>query len=242
MIVNTKESVAGVPLLSKPNFFNSIIKPMKSPMLLIAAIAILVMVGCKSNKTDGALTRNDSQNNPTVAAQPQPSQPPVPIPASGAVANVSQLKSVQKKGGKMAANFTWMGSDGKEHSLEEYQGKVVLVNFWGTWCPPCRRELPDLVKLRNELGPKGFEIIGINVNEQAPGGGSVIDHVNSFAQKNGLAYPLVIADDEQTLESAYGGIRGVPTTFVVNRNGEIINTMVGGRDEATFRKAIEAAL
>lgn len=223
------------------NFFNSIITTMRSMMLFAVALATLTVAGCKSNKTDGALTRNDSQNNSTVAAQPQPSQPP-PLPTTGAVANVSRLKSVQNKGGKMAANFTWMGSDGKEHSLEEYQGKVVLINFWGTWCPPCRRELPDLVKLRNELGPKGFEIIGINVNEQAPGGGSVIDHVNSFAQKNGLAYPLVIADDEQTLESAYGGIRGVPTTFVVNRKGEIINTMVGGRDEATFRKAIEAAL
>lgn len=225
---------------SNSNFFNSIITTMRSPMLFAVALATLTMAGCKSNKTDGALTRNDSQNNPTVAAQPQPAQPPTST--TGAVANVSQLKSVQKKGGQMAANFTWMGSDGKEHSLEEYQGKVVLINFWGTWCPPCRHELPDLVKLRNELGPKGFEIIGINVNEQAPGGGSVIDHVNSFAQKNGLAYPLVIADDEQTLESAYGGIRGVPTTFVVNRKGEIINTLVGGRNEATFRKAIEAAL
>lgn len=210
-------------------------------MILAVAIATLTVAGCKSSKTDGALTRNDSQPAPAA----QPAQPPAPTPAAAtiaAVANVAPLKSVQKKEGKMAANFTWIGSDGKEHSLEEYQGKVVLVNFWGTWCPPCRRELPDLVKLRNELGPKGFEIIGINVGEQAPGGGSVIDHVNSFAQKNGLAYPLVIADDEQTLESAYGGIRGVPTTFVVNRKGEIINTMVGGRDEATFRKAIEAAM
>lgn len=212
--------------------------------LMVLAVATLAVVGCKSNKADGALTRNDSQP----AAESQPSQTPAatPPPATGtttaAVANVAPLKGVQKKEGKMAANFTWIGSDGKEHSLEEYQGKVVLVNFWGTWCPPCRRELPDLVKLRNELGPKGFEIIGINVGEQAPGGGSVIDHVNSFAQKNSLAYPLVIADDEQTLESAYGGIRGVPTTFVVNRKGEIINTMVGGRDEATFRKAIEPAL
>ncbi|MCE7933804.1 MAG: TlpA family protein disulfide reductase [Chlorobi bacterium CHB2] len=213
---------------------------MTSRIFLAAAVATLSVAGCKSSKTDGALTRNETQAPAAATTQPPPPAP-APAPTSGAVANVSPLKSVQKKEGKAAANFTWIGSDGKEHSLEEYKGKVVLVNFWGTWCPPCRRELPDLVKLRTELGPKGFEIIGVNVNEQAPGGGSVVEHVNSFAQKNGLAYPLVIADDEQTLEQAYGGIRGVPTTFVVNRNGEIVNTMVGGRDEATFRKAIEAA-
>ena len=142
--------------------------------------------------------------------------------------------------GQVAPNFTWKGSDGKDRSLKDYRGKVVMLNFWGTWCPPCRAELPDIVRLRKELQPKGFEVIGLGVNERPRGGATVEAHVADFASKNGLAYPLLIANGD--LIEAYGGLEGVPTTFIVNGKGEIVDVMVGMRDEATFRQAVEKAM
>lgn len=139
-----------------------------------------------------------------------------------------------------APNFVWKDAAGKERSLNDYRGKVVLINFWGTWCPPCRAELPDIVKLRDELGPKGFEVIGLNVGEEMRSSGSPEDHVAAFATKNNIRYPLVLAGED--LVNAYGGLEGVPTTFIVNGKGVIVEKMVGMQDAATFRRAIEGAM
>jgi peroxiredoxin len=140
------------------------------------------------------------------------------------------------KTGQPAPDFTWRTSDGATHSLKDYQGKAVLVNFWGTWCPPCRRELPDIVKLRNELGPQGFEVIGVCL-ENVP---NPAEHVAKFAKANGLEYPLIIANGD--VERAYGGIEAVPTSFFVNRQGVITDKLVGGGNEATFRSKIKKAM
>ncbi|MDB5034845.1 MAG: alkyl hydroperoxide reductase/Thiol specific antioxidant/Mal allergen [Chlorobi bacterium] len=166
---------------------------------------------------------------------------PASGPGVGRVVSVEE--NVTATEGQMAPNFTWKGADGKEHSLKEYRGKVVLLNFWGTWCPPCRMELPDIVKLREKLGAKGFEVIGVNVAEEDRMQNhiqTVEQHVGEFATKNGLKYPLAIANDK--VIEAYGGLEGVPTTFILNRKGEIIWKAVGMQREADFRGAIDKAM
>ena len=221
---------------------------MKITRLMLPALlaAALLSSSCNTPKTDTARRDGESdaaQNTPATAVSN-----PAPAPSPAAGIEVMKVANVDGKvtpgsdgavGGQMAPNFTWMDGSGKERSLKDYRGKVVMLNFWGTWCPPCRAELPDIVKLRNELQSKGFEVIGLGVNERPRGGMTVEAHVADFAQKNNLSYPLLIANGE--LIEAYGGLEGVPTTFILNAKGEIIDKLIGMRDEATFRRSIEKA-
>jgi len=138
--------------------------------------------------------------------------------------------------GTVAPVFEWKGSDGVERSLADYRGKVLLINFWGTWCPPCRRELPDIIRLRDSYASKGFEVIGVCL-EHADDPYTV---VAEFARANDLRYPLVIASDD--VPAAYGGIPAVPTTFVVNRAGLVVERLVGMQSADVFRAAVDKAM
>lgn len=153
---------------------------------------------------------------------------------------VHQIVRSEKAAKGIAPNFVWKDADGTERSLKDYQGKVVLLNFWATWCPPCRRELPDMVKLREEMASEGFEIIGVSVSEEPPPGKTIAEHVAAFARTQNMKYPLLISDDD--LPNLYGGINGIPTTFIINGKGEIVKTLVGGQSGETFRREVKAAM
>ncbi len=140
----------------------------------------------------------------------------------------------------IAPDFTWSTTSGAEGKLSDYRGSVVLLNFWGTWCPPCRRELPEIVQLRDEFGPQGFEVVGLSLNESPKGGLSIPQHLAAFADANNLRYPLLIANPE--VVSAYGSPPSVPTTFVIDRSGKISSVLVGARSAQEFRAAIEPLL
>lgn len=133
------------------------------------------------------------------------------IPAAEAPAVAAQPK---------AADFALPRSgDGKTLRLSDYKGKVRIVNFWATWCPPCRAEIPHFIEMYDELKGKGVEIIGISMDRE---GDKV---VAPFVKDNKMNYPVVIGNDE--VASAYGGIRGIPTTFIVDREGRIVKKYVG---------------
>ncbi len=136
---------------------------------------------------------------------------------------------------KMAPDFTLPLARGEGTlSLSEYKGNVVLVNFWATWCPPCREEIPAFIKVRDALHAQGFEILGISVDE---GGPSV---VLPFAQEYGITYPLAMGN--QAVAQDYGGIRGIPTSFLVDRQGRIVDKYVGPIDAQTLEEAVKALL
>lgn len=210
------------------------------------ATGLLVVAACGQKKTvNGAST-------PESAASAESSSPATPAPAATAgekaaaptdgihVAQVLSVDGQLDASGKTAPNFTWKDAAGADRSLKNYEGKVVMINFWGTWCPPCRRELPDIVKLRDELGPQGFEVIGVNVGEEARAGMTAEQVVAKFAQSNNLAYPLMLGND--AIVSAYGGLEGVPTTFIVNGKGEVVDKMIGMRSLEDFRAAVKKAM
>lgn len=138
-----------------------------------------------------------------------------------------------------APMFSWENGVGETGSLADYKGKVVMLNFWGTWCPPCRRELPDLVRLREKHAEKGFEIIGIAL-ERPSSTGTMEEHLAAFAEHHGLEYPLILANQEINLQ--YGGIQAVPTTFIVNRDGKVVDMLVGGMSEVQFQAALDAVM
>lgn len=118
--------------------------------------------------------------------------------------------------------------------LSDYKGKVVLVNFWATWCPPCRHEIPDFIAVRDFLNAKGFEILGVAMDE---GGAKV---VAPFAKEMGITYPLAVGNKDVT--NRYGGIRGIPTSFLVDREGRIVQKWVGMIDRKTLEQAVTKLL
>ena len=138
----------------------------------------------------------------------------------------SQLATAQEllhevKGHPAAAAFSLLDIDDNTHSLAAYKGKVVIVNFWATWCPPCRFELPAMEKAYQKLKTKDVVMLGINVGEDA-------DVIFSFTADYPVTFPLLMDTDSKVIQ-AYPVI-GLPTTFVIDPDGKIIYRAVGTRE------------
>jgi peroxiredoxin len=110
--------------------------------------------------------------------------------------------------------------DGDTINLAQQDGNVVLVNFWATWCAPCRKEIPDLVDLYDELQPKGLEIVGIAVDQEGA------EVVKPFVEEQNINYPIVL-DPDQSTEKHFEAMYGLPTTYVVNPEGKIVRRILG---------------
>ena len=124
---------------------------------------------------------------------------------------------------------------GAERKLSDYKGKLVVVNFWATWCVPCRKEMPSLVKLQNELGPKGVQVVAVTVDTD-----SFHDKVVKFAADNKLNFPVWFGSTANM--EAFGLDVALPATVVVDREGRVAGHVSGMIDEAVFTKELEALL
>jgi cytochrome c biogenesis protein CcmG/thiol:disulfide interchange protein DsbE len=131
-----------------------------------------------------------------------------------------------------APAFTLTDLNGKPVSLADFRGKVVVLNFWATWCPPCRREIPDFIDLQREYGSRGVQIVGIALDEP--------EKVQAFARQNGMNYPVLLGSDEISMK--YGGIEGIPTTFIIDKDGKIVNRFEGFRPREVFEAEIKQLL
>jgi peroxiredoxin len=130
-----------------------------------------------------------------------------------------------------APDFTLKDLNGNDLSLSDYSGKLIFVNFWATWCPPCRAEVPAFISLYDKYNEQGLEIIGISTDRDGK------EVVQRFVDKSNVNYPIVMFD--MNVISAYGGITGIPTTFIVNPEGKIVNKFVGYPGEDAFEKEIQ---
>tara|TARA_B100001179_G_C18373555_1_gene310201 strand:- start:50 stop:631 length:582 start_codon:yes stop_codon:yes gene_type:complete len=165
---------------------------------------------------------NETSNTENRTNQPQ--RPPVSIPAP---------------------EFTLATTDGDLVSLSDLKGKVVLLNFWGTWCGPCRIELPDFIKLYDKYHKDGLEIVGITIRR-----GESIEDVARFQDQWGLNYLLLndingneVSKVTMDYSRAIGQmISGIPTTLIIDREGFIVNGFVGPRREQVFYNAIKPYL
>jgi peroxiredoxin len=126
--------------------------------------------------------------------------------------------------GVAAPDFTVTALDGKKMTLSELKGKRVVLDFWATWCPPCRREIPHFIQLAKDIPSSDLCIVGISREDEAK--------LNGFAQEEGINYPIASAKD---LPAPYSDVRSIPTTFFIDRHGIIQTVAVGYHDLATLK-------
>ena len=135
---------------------------------------------------------------------------------------ISKIKSLIEKSKNYAPDFKLNDSNDSLYVLSDLRGKVVLINFWATWCGPCRMEIPDFIELYDKYNDKGFEILGISLSDSK-------DALTNFANVYKVNYPLLYGNNKQINEitNLYGGVPAVPWSFLVGINGEIIDTYPG---------------
>jgi cytochrome c biogenesis protein CcmG/thiol:disulfide interchange protein DsbE len=177
---------------------------MKKISISIIFFSLLVFFGCSKNASE----LNKEQKSDSVTN-------------SGNNSNSNSSK---------APGFTLVGPSGKKISLSDYKGKVVIVDFWATWCPPCRKGIPDLVDIQSEFGNK-VAVIGISVDTDTQ------NQVASFAKDFNINYTVLFATQE--VVQSYGNIESIPTSFIIDKNGNIVNQYVGLTPKETYVSEIK---
>ena len=151
--------------------------------------------------------------------------------ASRGTTTSGRLTPVQER--KHLADVTVSDLQGKTWRLTEHRGKVVLLNFWATWCPPCRRETPDLVRLANSHRENGLTVVGISMDDGGP------EAVRQFVSEFKIPYTVAMPDQRFTLADR---VEVLPTTLLIDQQGRLAKTYEGGANESTFRADVDALL
>lgn len=133
-----------------------------------------------------------------------------------------------------APDFKFQTLDGDEISKASLKGKVVIVDFWATWCAPCLDEIPGYIALQKTHEKDGLVVIGISLDRRGPA------HVKQFAEKNGINYVLVMGDDG--VAEAFGGFDAIPTTFLIDRDGRIRHRKTGSMPHDEYERLVKALL
>lgn len=133
-----------------------------------------------------------------------------------------------------APDFSLESLDGKTMRLSDFRGKAVLLNFWATWCGPCKVEMPWFVDLQNEYGSQGLQIVGVAMDDASK------EDIAKFAKDMGVNYPILIG--KESVGDEYGGVNGLPESFFIARDGKIVDEIIGLRGKAEIEDAIKKAL
>jgi len=142
-----------------------------------------------------------------------------------------------------APTITLKDVNGQDVTLAQYKGRVVLVNFWATWCEPCQTEIPWMIEFQQKYSPQGFTILGISMDED---GKKAIDpflakeRFDVNGQKEPMNYPILLGSD--SIAEKFGGVIGLPTSMLFNRDGKKVRTIVGLVNHDDISKAIQGLL
>ncbi len=182
-------------------------------LFVVVGITVLLLIGTRTSKTPKASANANGQQESQAALQ-GPQDPP-----KGSVAPAFELTSIP---------------DGKKVSLESFRGKGVLLNFWATWCGPCKIEMPWLVDLQKKYGSKGLQIVGVAMDDASD------KEIGDFAHKMGVNY--VVLKGTEAVGDKYGGVDRLPLTYFLDRNGKVIDETVGLVSESIIEDDIKLAL
>ena len=132
-------------------------------------------------------------------------------------------------------DFTLKDMTGADVTFADHKGKVVLLNFWATWCPPCKMEIPWFVEFQEQYGAKGFQVLGVSVDDPP-------EKLPPFAREFRTNYPLLVGADREDVQEAYGPIFGIPVTVIIGRDGRICKRHLGPVGKEQFESEIKALL
>jgi len=155
------------------------------------------------------------------------------VPGESPAAAAAAASGCDAKAAPAKLNATLKDMHGKDVRLADYKGKVLLLNFWATWCGPCKIEIPAFVELQQKYGAKGLVILGISIDDTPA-------ELRPFAEAMTINYPLLMMTEE--VENAYGPIWAVPTTFLVTREGVVCRKHLGPATKAQFEAEIKPLL
>jgi peroxiredoxin len=140
----------------------------------------------------------------------------------------------KKPGFQIAPEFSLKDISKAEKKLSDFRGKVVIIDFWATWCPPCKEEIPHFISLYNQYKDQGLEIIGVSMDQNPE------KILPRFIEANNINYTILLGD-EQVYDS-YGGIIAIPTTFILDKDGNIRKKYLGYNEKEVFEKEIKELL
>ena len=147
--------------------------------------------------------------------------------------NAAASESLDVKG-KLAPDFTLDSLNGKPVTLSSFRGQAVLLNFWATWCGPCKIEMPWFIELQKQYGPKGLQIVGVAMDDASK------EDIDKFVKEMGVNYPILIG--KEAVGQDYGGVNVLPTSFFLDRDGKIVAREFGLQSRSVFVDHIEQAL
>lgn len=193
------------------------------PLLLLG---VLAPINCS----------NDVSNSDSTQQETEPSEEKKQREAT----SDSDTDQAQADGSSMI-EFTSETVSGSSLSSKELEGKVVLFNYWGTWCPPCIKEIPHFQKAYEQYKDNGFTIVGIAIPRGSTGGKK---DVQSFMEKKGMTYPVLMQENapNDAIQKRFGQIKAVPTSILLDRNGNHVDTFVGFTEKETLLNAVKPLL
>jgi peroxiredoxin len=205
-------------------------------ILIVILFASFVSLNCsKINETKKDVKPTDTKQQTTQQNQQNNQNTQQNTSTAAASFPVRDVDDKVKK--NEMVDFKW-DENGKEMKLSDYKGKVILLNFWATWCPPCRKELPDLSTLSGELKDKDFKMIGVSVDDNQ-------DVLNTFLKTNNLSYTILFEPNvlvSKYMESAGQNQNVVPQTYIIDKNGKVVEAIMGSRSKADFLSLINKYL
>jgi len=150
-----------------------------------------------------------------------------------AVARGGSVKRGEFKG-QPAPDFSLQSLEGKPVRLADYRGKAILLNFWATWCQPCKIEMPWFEELQKQYGPHGLQVVGIAMDDAGK------EEIAKFVKQMGVSYPILIGTE--SVGDAYGGVQYLPSTFFIDRDGKVVNRVFGLVSRSEIEDDIKLAL
>jgi thiol-disulfide isomerase/thioredoxin len=196
-------------------------------LVMVVGISLLIWAGVHNRRASKKAMQDAAASRVTLTKDGQ-----IAVASNGTIVPTNSFK------GKPAPAFSLVNAQGKKVSLADYKGRPVLVNFWATWCAPCKLEMPWFEEFRGKYKDQGFEVLGIAEDDATK------DEIVKTALKAGVSYPILLTDNK--VANLYGGIDQLPTSFYVDKTGTVLEETIGlapkDEVEANIKKIIGAGL